>query len=106
MPRDIPREPPQTEEKRVTVQEAWPLPAVVVAYHVAADGHPDAYPLHIAAKVLSDGQSSRIYQDAGLREADRGGRVRTGQPHRGPEPVLCRRHRAAGPHAGGGRRTR
>ncbi len=62
VPRDIPREPPQTKEKRVTVQEAWPLPAVVVAYHVAADGHPDAYPLHIAAKVLSDGQSSRIYR--------------------------------------------
>src|SRR5688572_10141916 len=62
VPRDIPREPPQMREKRVTVQEAWPLPAVVVAYHVAADGHPDAYPLHIAAKVLSDGQSSRIYQ--------------------------------------------
>ena len=62
MPRDIPREPPQTKEKRVTLQEAWPLPAVVVAYHVVADGHPDAYPLHIASKVLSDGQSSRIYQ--------------------------------------------
>ena len=62
VPRDIPREPPQTKEKRVTLQEPWPLPAVVVAYHVTADGHPDAYPLHIAAKVLSDGQSSRIYQ--------------------------------------------
>jgi zinc protease len=62
VPRDIPREPPQTKEKRVTVQEAWPLPAVVVAYHVPEDGHPDAYRLHIAAKVLSDGQSSRIYQ--------------------------------------------
>jgi zinc protease len=62
VPRDIPREPPQTAEKRVTVQEAWPLPAVVVAYHVVADGHTDAYPLHIASKVLSDGQSSRIYK--------------------------------------------
>jgi zinc protease len=62
VPRDIPREPPQPKEKRVTVQEAWPLPAVVVAYHVPQDGHPDAYPLHIAAKVLSDGQSSRIYR--------------------------------------------
>ncbi len=28
----------------------------------AHDGHPDAYPLHILAKVLSDGQSSRIYR--------------------------------------------
>jgi zinc protease len=38
------------------------LPAVVVAYHITNDGNPDSYPLHIAAKVLSDGQSSRIYQ--------------------------------------------
>jgi zinc protease len=36
---------------------------VVVAYHITRDGHRDAYPLHVAAKVLSDGQSSRIYQD-------------------------------------------
>ena len=62
VPRDIPQEPPQTKEKRVTLQEPWPLPAVVVAYHITYDGNPDSYPLHIAAKVLSDGQSSRIYQ--------------------------------------------
>jgi len=36
------------------------LPAVVVAYHVTYDGHPDAYPLHITAKIMSDGQSARI----------------------------------------------
>src|SRR6476620_7588882 len=63
VPRDIPKEPPQTKEKRVTLTEAWPLPAVVVAYHITYDGHPDSYPLHIASKVLSDGQSSRIYRD-------------------------------------------
>jgi zinc protease len=62
VPRDIPAEPPQTKEKRVTLQEPWPLPAVVVAYHVIKDGNPDSYPLHIAAKVLSDGQTSRIYR--------------------------------------------
>jgi zinc protease len=62
VPRDIPKEPPQTKEKRVTLQAPWPLPAVVVAYHITYDGHPDSYPLHIASKVLSDGQSSRIYQ--------------------------------------------
>ena len=60
--RDIPKEPVPTKEKRVTVSEPWPLPAVVVAHHITYDGHPDAYPLHIAAKVLSDGQSSRIYR--------------------------------------------
>ena len=62
VPRDIPKEPPQTKEKRVTLQEPWPLPAVVVAYHITYDGNPDSYPLHIAAKVLSDGDSSRIYK--------------------------------------------
>ena len=62
VPRDIPKEPPQTQEKRVTVRENWPLPAVVVAYHITYDGNLDSYPLHIAAKVLSDGQTSRIYQ--------------------------------------------
>ena len=62
VPRDIPKEPPSTREKRVTLQEPWPLPAVVVAYHITYDGHADSYPLHIASKVLSDGESSRIYK--------------------------------------------
>jgi zinc protease len=60
VPRDLPKEPDQTKERRAVVEEAWPLPAVVVAYHITYDGHPDAYPLHIAAKILSDGQSARI----------------------------------------------
>ncbi len=60
--RDYPKEPPQQREKRVTLDEPWPLPAIVVAYHVTYDGHPDSYPLHIASKLLSDGESSRIYQ--------------------------------------------
>src|SRR5262245_20474147 len=60
VPRDIPKEPPQTKERRSVVEEPWPLPAVVVAYHVTYDGHPDSYPLHIASKVMSDGQSARI----------------------------------------------
>jgi zinc protease len=63
VPRDIPKEPPQTKERRVTLSETWPLPAVVVAYHVTYDGNPDSYPLHVASKVLSDGQSARIYRD-------------------------------------------
>ena len=61
--RDIPREPLQRAERRITVQaDNWPLPAVVVAHHITYDGHPDAYPLHIASKVLSDGQSARIHR--------------------------------------------
>ena len=62
VPRDIPAEPAQERERRVTLEEGWPLPVVVVAHHITYDGHPDSYPLHIASKILSDGQSSRIYR--------------------------------------------
>ncbi|MEQ1757069.1 MAG: pitrilysin family protein [Vicinamibacterales bacterium] len=60
VPRDIPREPEQKAERRFTVTEAWPLPVVVVAYHIVYDGHADSYPLHILSKILSDGDSARI----------------------------------------------
>jgi zinc protease len=62
VPRDVPKEPPQTKERRVRLDENWPLPVVVVAHHITYDGNPDSYPLHIASKILSDGQSSRIYR--------------------------------------------
>ena len=60
VPRDIPKEPGRAKEHRAVVEDAVPLPAVVVAYHVTYDGHPDAYPLHVTSKILSDGQSARI----------------------------------------------
>jgi zinc protease len=63
VPRDLPKEPPMTRERRVVVEESWPLPAVVVAYHVTYDGHPDSYPLHMTSKILSDGQSARIQRE-------------------------------------------
>jgi zinc protease len=62
VPRDIPKEPLPGKERRATVEEPWPLPAVVVAHHITYDGHPDSYPLHIVSKVMSDGQSARIYR--------------------------------------------
>jgi zinc protease len=62
VPRNIPAEPTKASESRFTVTQPWPLPAVVVAYHITRDGHPDAYPLHILAKILSDGDSSRLYR--------------------------------------------
>ena len=82
MPRDIPKEPIPTKEKRVTVNEPWPLPAVVVGYHITYDGHPDAYPLHIASKVLSDGQSSRIYRKLVYDTGPGADGVWRRQPHR------------------------
>ena len=95
VPRDIPVEPPQTKEKRVTVEEPWPLPAVVVAYHITYDGNPDSYPLHMASKILSDGNSSRIYRKLVYETRAGADRVRRRQHHRAPEPVLRRRDRPA-----------
>ena len=102
VPRDIPKEPPQTKERRVTLTETWPLPAVVVAHHITFDGNPDSYPLHIASKILSDGQSSRIYRKLVYEKRHRARGVRRRQHHRGSEPVLRGRDRPAGAHAGGG----
>jgi len=77
IPRDLPKEPEKTTERRVVLQENWPLPVVVVAHHVTFDGHPDSYPLHVAGKILSDGQSSRIHRklvyDTGLALSAFGG---------------------------------
>lgn len=62
VPRDIPQEPQHTKERRVTLEQPWPLPVVVVAYQVPYNGHPDSYPMFIMDKTLSDGQTSRIYR--------------------------------------------
>jgi predicted Zn-dependent peptidase len=60
--RKIPQEPPQIAQRVVTMDLNVALPAFVEGYHMAADGTPDAYPLRLAAKILSDGDSSRIYR--------------------------------------------
>jgi len=62
VPRDVPAEVPRTSPRRLSIEEGWPLPVVVVAHHVIGDGHPDSYPLQMASKILSDGQSSRLYR--------------------------------------------
>jgi zinc protease len=62
VPRDIPQEPKHTKEKRVNLEQPWPLPAVIGTYHVPYNGHPDSYPMFVMSKTLSDGQTSRIYR--------------------------------------------
>ncbi len=59
--RKIPQEPPQTARRAVKLVQNVALPAFVEGYHMPADGTPDAYPLRLAAKILSEGESSRIY---------------------------------------------
>jgi zinc protease len=57
----IPQEPAQQAERIVKLNLDVALPAFVEGYHMPADGSPDAYPLRLASKILSDGESSRIY---------------------------------------------
>lgn len=60
--RALPIEPAQTAERTVKMHLDVALPAFVEGYHMPADGTPDAYPLRLAAKILSEGESSRIYR--------------------------------------------
>ena len=57
----IPQEPTQQLERVVKMNSDVALPAFVEGYHMPADGTADAYPLRLASKILSDGESSRIY---------------------------------------------
>lgn len=56
----VPPEPPQTSKRILKITRNVALPAYIAGYHMPADGTADAYPLRIAARILSDGESSRI----------------------------------------------
>jgi len=63
VPRDIPKEPAQTAERRATDYHSnTPLPAVVLTYHVPEAGAPDLNALEVASNILSSGESSRLYR--------------------------------------------
>ncbi len=53
-------EPPQNAEVRDTVYDNIQLPAVIIAYHMPAQGTPDSYALSMLTTLLSDGESSRL----------------------------------------------
>lgn len=57
---DIAPEPAQTAKRTLRISRNVALPAYIAGYHMPADGTPDAYPLRVAARILSDGESSRI----------------------------------------------
>jgi len=57
-----PLEPPQQGERRVTVQREAQLPFICLAYHVPNLGHADAYALEVLSSILSQGRSSRLFQ--------------------------------------------
>jgi len=59
----IPAEPPQPSERSVRMTRDIALPGFVEAYHIPADGTPDSYPLRLAARILSAGDSGLIYHN-------------------------------------------
>lgn len=53
-------EPEKTKEVRETVYDNIQLPAVIMSYHMPAQGTEDFYALSMLTTLLSDGQSSRM----------------------------------------------
>ena len=57
------KEPAQTKEIRDVVYDNITLPAVVQAYHTAAQGTPDAYALEVLQTLMAGGESSRFSKE-------------------------------------------
>jgi len=56
-------EPPQTEERRLTLEDALArLPRLDMAYKVPPSSSPDSDPLSVLGTILSGGRSSRFYE--------------------------------------------
>jgi zinc protease len=60
-PKVTAKEPRQYGERRVVVHREAQLPYLFMAYHTPNWEDPDAYPLELLARVLSQGRSSRLY---------------------------------------------
>ena len=54
------REPPQKEERRVSVAKLTPTAKLNIGYHSPALAHPDHLPLSVLTEVLFGGRSSRL----------------------------------------------
>jgi predicted Zn-dependent peptidase len=54
-------EPPQSGERRITIQKEVPTPYLILAYHTPEAMSNDFYPLSILSAALTSGNSSRLY---------------------------------------------
>ncbi|MBI3015755.1 MAG: insulinase family protein [Candidatus Tectomicrobia bacterium] len=61
-PKVLSKEPLQLGERRIHVKKEAQLPFLMVAYHVPNIGHPDEYALEVLEKIVSQGESSRLYR--------------------------------------------
>ena len=61
-PRNLPVEPQQTEERRLTVERNVPVDALHLVFHKSDRLHPDYYVFDMLSDLLSAGRSSRLIQ--------------------------------------------
>lgn len=59
-PRSLPQEPPQTEERRLSIERPVPLDALFMAFHTCRRDEPDYYATDILSDILANGRSSRL----------------------------------------------
>ncbi|MBY0244470.1 MAG: insulinase family protein [Sphingobacteriaceae bacterium] len=59
--RDLPQELPQTEERKLTVKADVPLNSIYMAFKMCEKTHPSYHAFDLLSDVLSQGQSSRLY---------------------------------------------
>jgi len=60
--RNLLQEPVQTEERKLSVDRPVPASAIYKTWHMPARLHPDFYATDLLSDVLSNGKSSRLYQ--------------------------------------------
>ena len=60
--RNLPAEPQQTEERRLTVERNVPIESLYMAFRMCDRMHPDYYGYDILSDILSNGRSSRLIQ--------------------------------------------
>jgi predicted Zn-dependent peptidase len=60
--RSLPKEPTQTQARKLVLEKDVPVSVIYKAYHIADRMDPDYYKADIITEVLSGGQSSRLHQ--------------------------------------------
>jgi zinc protease len=59
--RNLPQEPIQTEERKLTLDRDVPLDALYKAYHICARSDSDYHAMDMVSDILSNGKSARLY---------------------------------------------
>ncbi len=61
-PRNLPREPMQTEHRELTLKRDVPYHSIYMVYHMCSKTHADFRTTDLISDILSNGKSSRLYQ--------------------------------------------